>query len=156
MARAIGWWSCQPTTLSWSFSPVTASRWIVSIPTTGTCLPICDDYADSCNTKWGSLSQTMVERAAEPSVSLARRILLRSASALTTPLLPDDYIALMNPAWSTRGLTGTVVRIQPETSDASTVVVRPHFPWPGHRPGQYLRIGVEINGIRHWRAYSLT
>ena len=98
----------------------------------------------------------MVERAAEPSVSLPRRILLRSARALTTPLLPDDYIALMNPAWSTRELTGTIVRIQPETSDASTVVVRPHFPWPGHRPGQYLRIGVEINGIRHWRAYSLT
>ena len=26
----------------------------------------------------------------------------------------------------------------------------------GHRPGQYLRIGVEIDGVRHWRAYSLT
>lgn len=98
----------------------------------------------------------MVERAAEPSVSPLRRGLLRAARALTTPLLPDDYIALMNPAWSTRELTGTIVRIQPETDDASTVVVRPHFPWPGHRPGQYLRIGVEINGIRHWRAYSLT
>jgi ferredoxin-NADP reductase len=35
-------------------------------------------------------------------------------------------------------------------------VIRPTFPWPGHRPGQYLRIGVEINGVRHWRAYSLT
>ena len=34
--------------------------------------------------------------------------------------------------------------------------MRPSFPWPGHRPGQYLRIGVELNGIRHWRAYSLT
>lgn len=78
------------------------------------------------------------------------------ARAMTTPLVPDDYIALMNPAWSARELTGTIVKIKPETEDASTVVVRPSFPWPGHRPGQYLRIGAELNGIRHWRAYSLT
>ena len=51
---------------------------------------------------------------------------------------------------------GAIERIQPETDDASTVVVRPSFEWPGHRPGQYLRIGVEIDGVRHWRAYSLT
>jgi hypothetical protein len=48
------------------------------------------------------------------------------------------------------------MEVRPETAEASTVVVRPSFPWPGHRPGQYLRIGVELNGIRHWRAYSLT
>ena len=98
----------------------------------------------------------MVERAARPAVSPLRRTLLGAARTLTTPLLPDDYIALMNPAWSTRELTGTIARIQPETPDTSTVVVKPNFPWPGHRPGQYLRIGVEINGIRHWRAYSIT
>jgi stearoyl-CoA 9-desaturase NADPH oxidoreductase len=98
----------------------------------------------------------VVEKGAEPQVSPVRRRLLRAARALTTPLLPDDYIALMNPLWSTRELTGTIERIQPETPDASTIVIRPSFPWPGHQPGQYLRIGVEINGIRHWRAYSLT
>ena len=26
----------------------------------------------------------------------------------------------------------------------------------GHQPGQYLRIGVIVDGIHHWRAYSLT
>ncbi len=35
-------------------------------------------------------------------------------------------------------------------------MVKPSFSWPGHAPGQYLRIGAELNGIRHWRAYSLT
>jgi ferredoxin-NADP reductase len=78
------------------------------------------------------------------------------ARAMTTPLVPDDYLALINPAWSARELTGTIIEIRCETEEASTVVVRPSFPWPGHRPGQYLRIGVELNGIRHWRAYSLT
>mgnify|MGYP000935676930 CR=1 FL=1 len=28
--------------------------------------------------------------------------------------------------------------------------------WRGHVPGQYIRIGVDIDGVRHWRAYSLT
>jgi ferredoxin-NADP reductase len=87
---------------------------------------------------------------------MVRRRALHAARALTTPLLPDDYIELLNPMWSTRELRGEIVSVQEETPDASTVVVRPSFPWPGHKPGQYLRIGVEINGIRHWRAYSLT
>ncbi len=78
------------------------------------------------------------------------------ARSMTFPLVPDDYLGLLNPAWSARELTGRIVRVKPETRDTSTVVIRPSFPWPGHRPGQYLRIGVELNGIRHWRAYSLT
>jgi ferredoxin-NADP reductase len=98
----------------------------------------------------------MVERAAEPRVSAFRRRAARLARAATTPLLPDDYLALMNPAWSARELSGAIVRVRPETEDVSTVVVKPNFDWPGHRPGQYLRIGAELNGIRHWRAYSLT
>lgn len=98
----------------------------------------------------------MVERAATPRVSALRRNLMGLAKAMTTPLVPDDYLGLINPAWSARELTGTIERIKPETRDTSTVVVRPNFPWPGHRPGQYLRIGAEIDGIRHWRAYSLT
>jgi ferredoxin-NADP reductase len=36
------------------------------------------------------------------------------------------------------------------------VLIRPGFEWMGHRPGQYLRIGVVIDGVHHWRAYSLT
>jgi stearoyl-CoA 9-desaturase NADPH oxidoreductase len=98
----------------------------------------------------------MVERAAVPKVSAFRHSAMRLARAMTTPLMPDDYLALMNPAWSARELTGTIVSVRAETEQASTVVVRPSFRWPGHRPGQYLRIGVELNGIRHWRAYSLT
>ncbi len=98
----------------------------------------------------------MVERAAEPRISALRKTAMRAARAMTFPLVPDDYLGLLNPAWSARELTGTIVRLKPETENATTVVVRPSFPWPGHRPGQYLRIGAELNGIRHWRAYSLT
>lgn len=98
----------------------------------------------------------MVESAAVPKVSRWRRLVSDVGRAMTTPLLPDDYFALVNPRWSARESTGRVVRVRDETRDARTVVVRPDFAWPGHRPGQYLRIGMEIDGIRRWRAYSIT
>ena len=98
----------------------------------------------------------MVEKGADPNVSPLRRSFLRAARGLTTPLLPDDYIELLNPLWSTRELRGRVIKTIPETSDATTVVIEPSAPWPGHLPGQYLRIGAEIDGVRHWRAYSIT
>jgi stearoyl-CoA 9-desaturase NADPH oxidoreductase len=98
----------------------------------------------------------MVETGAAPQISPVRRRILRAAKALTTPLLPDDYLALINQKWSTRELTGTIVRVRRETADATTVVIKPDFPWPGHVSGQYVRIGMEINGIRRWRAYSIT
>ena len=37
-----------------------------------------------------------------------------------------------------------------------TIVIRTGHQWPGHRPGQYLRVGVVVDGVFHWRAYSLT
>ncbi|MCW3012183.1 MAG: ferredoxin reductase [Solirubrobacterales bacterium] len=98
----------------------------------------------------------MVERAAAPKVPMLRKRLLQAAQALTTPLLPDDYIGLLDPRWSTREATGTIVRLKPETDGAKTVVIKPSHEWSGHKPGQYLRIGAEIDGVRHWRAYSIT
>jgi ferredoxin-NADP reductase len=85
-----------------------------------------------------------------------QRRVLRVLSALSTPLLPDDYLELINPLWSTRELRGRVDEIKHETEQAATVSIKPGYSWTGHKPGQYLRIGVDIDGVRHWRAYSLT
>ena len=98
----------------------------------------------------------MAERGAPPKVPRVQRRLLRFISAFTSPLLPDDYLELINPLWSTRELRGKVVDVKEETPDAATVVIQPGYEWEGHEPGQYLRIGVDLNGRRHWRAYSLT
>jgi ferredoxin-NADP reductase len=76
--------------------------------------------------------------------------------SLFTPLMPDDYLELINPLWSTQELRGRIERIQPETDQAVTVFIKPGWEWPGHEPGQYLRIGFVIDGVHHWRAYSLT
>jgi ferredoxin-NADP reductase len=98
----------------------------------------------------------MAERGAVPQVSAGRRRALGMIRSFTSPLLPDDYLELVNPLWSTRELRGRVERIERETPDAVTVLIKPGWDWPGHRPGQYVRLGIEVDGIHHWRAYSLT
>lgn len=98
----------------------------------------------------------MAERGAVPLVSPARRRALRLVGSFTSPLLPDDYLELVNPLWSTRELRGRIVRVQRETPEAVTVWIKPGWEWPGHQPGQYVRLGVAVDGIHHWRAYSLT
>jgi ferredoxin-NADP reductase len=98
----------------------------------------------------------MAERGAVPQVPVLRRRALHAVRSLFTPLLPDDYLELIDPLWSTQELRGRIERIEPETPDAVTVLIRPGHEWRGHRPGQYLRIGVVVDGVHHWRAYSLT
>lgn len=98
----------------------------------------------------------MAERGATPKVPALRRRALRAVRPLFAPLLPDDYLELIDPLWSTRELRGRIERIDRETPDAVTVLIRPGFKWTGHRPGQYLRLGVVVDGVHHWRAYSLT
>jgi len=78
------------------------------------------------------------------------------AEALATPLVPADYLDLIDPMRSGADLRGRIVEVRPETADAATVVIRPGRGWRGHVPGQYIRIGIDIDGVRHWRAYSLT
>jgi ferredoxin-NADP reductase len=98
----------------------------------------------------------MAELGAPPKVPALQRNALRAVRALFTPLLPDDYLELINPLWSTRELRGRIESVRAETADAVTVTIRPGWEWSGHEPGQYLRIGVEVDGIHHWRAYSIT
>ena len=98
----------------------------------------------------------MAEQGAVPRVPRMRRRALSAVRSLFSPLLPDDYLELINPLWSTQELRGRIERIEREAGDAVTIVIRPGYEWEGHEPGQYLRIGVVVDGVFHWRAYSLT
>jgi ferredoxin-NADP reductase len=95
-------------------------------------------------------------RATGPTRPSLRSALRRVAEAAVTPLLPDDYLDLVAPLRAGADLRGRVVSVTPETRDASTVHIRPGRGWRGHVPGQYIRIGVDVDGVRQWRAYSLT
>jgi hypothetical protein len=96
-------------------------------------------------------------RPARPAAAAALRDrVVRFAERLTTPLLPADYLDLFDPLRSGADLRGRIVEVQPETADAATIVIRPGADWAGHVPGQYVRIGIDVDGVRLWRAYSLT
>ncbi len=82
--------------------------------------------------------------------------LLAAASALTTPLLPEDFLGLVDPLWSTTRLRGRVVARRRETGRAVSVTIEPGRAWTGHRAGQYVRVGIDVDGVRHWRSYSLS
>jgi ferredoxin-NADP reductase len=81
---------------------------------------------------------------------------MRAAGWLTTPLALDDYLGLLDPLLSARHPAGRVTAVRSEGPGAATLTIRPGRGRPGHLAGQYLPVGVEIDGVRHWRTYSLT
>jgi len=104
-------------------------------------------------TRWGAAPAKDVETAASPKVNLLRGLAARA----TTPLLPDDYLKLINPLWSARELRGEVIEVTKETDDTATVTIKPGWGFTGdYLPGQYVGIGLRIDGRWHWRSYSLT
>ena len=91
-----------------------------------------------------------------PGTTSRRRGLLAAASALTTPLLPEDFLTLVDPLWSTTSLRGRVVARRRETGRAVSVTIEPGRAWAGHRAGQYVGIGVQVDGRFQWRSYSIS
>jgi stearoyl-CoA 9-desaturase NADPH oxidoreductase len=98
----------------------------------------------------------MPERGASVAMPRLAQLTLRGLEYFTWPLQLDDYLELISPLWSTKELRGRIERVHRETDDAVTLFITPGFRWRGHLAGQYLRIGFDIQGKRHWRAYSLS
>lgn len=103
-----------------------------------------------------------LERFEEPVTGVAARSrgaqwVRAAVTRITTPLLPDDYLHLANPLWSARELRGKVVSVTRETEDTATIRIRPGWGFSlDYTPGQYIGIGVLIEGRWTWRSYSLT
>jgi stearoyl-CoA 9-desaturase NADPH oxidoreductase len=97
-----------------------------------------------------------------PSVAGADRhpgwhALRKIAARITTPLLPDDYLHLANPLWSARELRGRILEVRRETEDSATLVIKPGWGFSfDYQPGQYMGIGLLVEGRWRWRSYSLT
>ena len=54
-------------------------------------------------------------------------------------------------------MRGRVVDVRPETAGSSTLVIKPSRGFDfGYQPGQYIGIGVPVDGRWRWRSYSLT
>lgn len=104
-----------------------------------------------------SLALTRVVDTGRPGpVRALRDRVLSVAEAAVTPLVPADVFDIFNPLRAGADLRGRIVSITAETADATTIVIQPGKDWAGHVPGQYVRVGADVDGVRLWRTYSLT
>lgn len=86
---------------------------------------------------------------------IARRVLSSSlVAAATTPHGVDRYIEMIDPLWSGTEIRAEVTDVVRKTSDSVTLTLRPNTNWKGFRAGQFVRLSVEIDGIRRTRCYS--
>jgi stearoyl-CoA 9-desaturase NADPH oxidoreductase len=110
---------------------------------------------------YAPVTGNVVETARPPIVRADRHpgwhALRKMAARITTPLLPDDYLRLANPLWSARELRGRILQVRRETDDSATLVIKPGWGFSfDYQPGQYIGIGVPVDGRWRWRSYSLT
>jgi ferredoxin-NADP reductase len=80
----------------------------------------------------------------------------RLPGILTWPAPVDAYLRLVDPLADARGSRARVEAVLPETPRAATVVLRPPSGFPVHRPGQWVPVEVDVDGVRHRRCYSIT
>src|SRR5450432_469211 len=100
----------------------------------------------------GALS-AMFERARRPLGPLLRS---RLVARMTTPRNVDDYLEVVDPAWSVHGVRARVVALRDEAGDAVSLFLRPNELWLGFRAGQYVQLSVSSAGIRVTRCFSLS
>src|SRR3954447_21160415 len=95
----------------------------------------------------GNMSIAVPSRAPGSGWSL-RSSLRKVAEAAVTPRDLDDVLDHFHPLRRGTDLRGRVVEVRPETAQSAPLVIRPGGDWAGHAPGQYLRVGVDVDGVR--------
>lgn len=78
------------------------------------------------------------------------------ARILAWPHSPESYLELLAPKVGGKGIKATVKAVRQETNRAVSLVLEPNHRWPGHLPGQYVTLGVSLNGRRHSRCFTIS
>ena len=74
--------------------------------------------------------------------------------ALTAPHGTDRYLEILRPTWSRNDPRAEIVAVERRGTGSVTLRLRPNASWGGFRAGQFIRVGVEIGGVRETRCYS--
>ncbi|WP_280276964.1 ferredoxin reductase [Nocardia wallacei] len=80
--------------------------------------------------------------------------LIDLVQTLTSPHPLDRYLELVRPTLTLRDMRAEVTHVRHSASDSVTLTLRPTWQWTGHRAGQYVQVGVLIDGVKHTRCYS--
>lgn len=76
--------------------------------------------------------------------------------ALATPHGIDRYLELVHPMLTARELRAKVTEVRRTTADTVSLTLRPTWQWRGFQAGQFVRVTVDIDGVRRTRCYSPT
>lgn len=87
-------------------------------------------------------------------LELAKRPKLRFLDAFAGPHGIDGYLEQIDPLLATRSCRAEVLRVERQTPDSVTLILRPNRAWQGFEAGQFVQVAVEIDGVRHQRCYS--
>ncbi len=90
-----------------------------------------------------------------PVATTTRRLLSSPlVDLLLGPYGVDRYLELIRPDLTIREARARVVSIQRQTPRSATVTLRSNPAWRGFTAGQFVRVGVDIEGVRRTRTYS--
>ncbi len=85
---------------------------------------------------------------------LGQRVLRsRMLAALAQPHGVDRYLEQVNPMWAAHEVRARIVEVHREVDVAgspavATITLEPTNTWRGHRAGQHVQLGVQIDGAR--------
>src|SRR5699024_10483367 len=79
----------------------------------------------------------------------------RMVQRLTWPDTVDHYLEQIHPMLAVHAVRARVLEVVPETEHATTVLLRPNDAWSGFAPGQHVQFGVEVEGRRRIRCFSM-
>jgi stearoyl-CoA 9-desaturase NADPH oxidoreductase len=78
----------------------------------------------------------------------------RFLDAFAGPHGVDGYLEQIDPLLVRGEGRAEVLRVERLTPESVTLTLRPNRVWRGFQAGQFVRVSVEIDGVRHERCYS--
>lgn len=78
----------------------------------------------------------------------------RLLAALSFPHAVDRYLEALDPRWSLAEVRATVTEVTRQTADSVTLTLAPNRRWAGFRPGQFVQLTADVNGVRRTRCFS--
>jgi stearoyl-CoA 9-desaturase NADPH oxidoreductase len=86
---------------------------------------------------------------------LATQVLRSKAvDLLAGPHGVDRYLELIKPSLTVNDPRAEVIAVRNQTPRSATLTARPNRAFAGFRAGQFVKVGVDIDGVRRTRTYS--
>jgi ferredoxin-NADP reductase len=89
-----------------------------------------------------------------PTLTTTRLLRSNLVDLLVGPHGIDRYLELIRPQMTVNDARAKVTAVRRQTARSVTLVLAPNAAWGGFRAGQFVRVGVEIDGVRRTRTYS--